>query len=107
MTESIPVSLIQGWIEELKAALSADTSEGKIDRKQDHDMRFALHLIQDKIKTWLRHKENVENLNRSGKQFLITKNVNLSDGLLKRLEWYEGNQFITLAWRHGMHEEIG
>jgi hypothetical protein len=46
----------------------------------------------------------MEALNRSGKKFLITKDIDLSDGRYRKLEWYEGDQFIVLAWRHGMHE---
>jgi hypothetical protein len=37
----------------------------------------------------------------------MVRRVNLSHGNYRKLEWYEGNQFITLAWRHAQGAERG
>jgi len=109
MTESIPVTLLEGWIAEMQSILKGDVREAET--QTDHwinkGMRHGLDQITSRLDTWLRHQENVETLTRSGKKFLITKDVDLSDGRYRKLGWYEDDLFLTLAWRHGMREEFG
>jgi hypothetical protein len=107
MTESIPVALLLGWISELQSILKAEVTEGKTDLTLNQGMRHGLDQITSRLNTWLRHQENVEALSRSGTNFLITKDVNLSDGRYRKLEWYEGDKFIVLAWRHARDAEEG
>ena len=109
MTESIPVTLLEGWISELQSILKAEVREPNTgtDFKLNQGMRHGLDQIQSRLNTWLRHQENMEALKRSGKRFLITKDVCLSRGRYRKLEWYEGDLFIVLAWRHGMRRRLG
>jgi len=109
MTESIPVSIIEDWITELQAILkgTAQEAETQPDFWINKGMRHGIAQISGKIATWLRHKENKDSLTRSRKKFLIVKDVNLSDGRYRKLEWYESGVFLVLAWRHGMNEEKG
>ncbi len=109
MVEYIPISLVAGWITDLTAILKKESVKAKADTDYliNKGMRHGLDQIQHKIKTWIHHQENMKALNRSGRKFLITKDINLSGGRYRKLEWYEGNHFITLAWRHGTHEETG
>ena len=90
MTESIPVSLVEGWITELQSDLKKACHEAKnhADHWINKGMRHGLDQIQRKITTWLCHQENMDILRRSGKQLLKTKDVNLSDGRYRKLEWY-------------------
>lgn len=46
-------------------------------------------------------------LKRSGEKFLITKDIDISDGRYRKLEWYQGDLFVVLAWRHGKNQERG
>jgi len=87
MTVSIPVSLVQGWITELQAILKEAAQELKpqADHWINKGMRHGLDQITSRLDTWLRHQENVETLTRSGKKFLITKDVDLSDGRYRKL----------------------
>ena len=107
MTESIPVNLLERWISELQSILKAEIPKGKADLTLNQGMRHGLDQIQSRLNTWLRHQENIQALNRSGEKFLITKDVDLSDGRYRKLEWYQDNLFVVLAWRHGKHEETG
>ncbi len=109
MTESIPISRVEGWIHDLTSMLKADVRGAKTskDYSINQGMRQGLGQIQSRLTTWRRHQKYVETLNRLGRKFLMVRRVNLSDGRYRKLEWYEGDQFITLAWRHGMREETG
>ena len=108
MPESIPVDLIVGWIQDLKADLRARDSECAIRGRMLDHVGFELDRLKSMIKTWQEHQENLASLAESGKQFLIVYDEVVSDdGRLKKLKWYEGNQFITLGWRHGIKEEVG
>ncbi len=109
MTESIPVSIVEDWITELQAILkgTAQEAETQPDFWINKGMRHGIAQIGGKIATWLRHKENKDRLTRSEKKFLIVKDVNLSDGRYRKLEWYESDLFLVLAWRHGRNEERG
>jgi hypothetical protein len=107
MTESIPVNLLERWISELQSILKAEITEGKTDLTLNQGMRHGIDQIQARLNTWLCHQENMKTLSRSGKECLIVKDVNLSKGRYRKLEWYENDQFITLAWRHGRNEKEG
>src|SRR5271157_4283287 len=109
MTESIPVSLIEKWITDLKAILKRAAQDAKTgpDLSVNQGMRHALDQIQHRLTTWRRHQKYVQTLNRLGRKFLMVRRVNLSEGHYRKLQWYEGNQFLTLAWRHGAREERG
>ena len=37
----------------------------------------------------------------------MVRRVNLSDGRYRKLEWYENDLFLTLAWRHAQGAEKG
>jgi len=109
MTESIPISRVEGWIHDLTSILKADVREAKTgtDFSINQGMRHGLDQIQSRLNTWRSHQKYVENLNRSGRKFLVVRRVNLSDGRYRKLEWYENDLFITLAWRHAQGAERG
>ena len=109
MTASIPVSLLEGWIHDLSSILKQESHEAKTgtDLSINQGMRHGVAQIRSRLNTWRRHQENMETLSRSGNQFLITKDVNLSRCRHRKLEWQEGDVFFVLAWRHGMNEEVG
>lgn len=109
MTEYIQVSIVQDWITRLQDLLKAEIHEGKadIDLEVNLGMRHGLDQIKARLDTWLQHHENMEALSQSGKRFVITKDVNLSHGRYRKLEWYQDSLFFVLAWRHGMHEQAG
>ena len=109
MIEFIPITLLEGWINEMQSILKADVREAKTgtDFSINQGMRHGLDQIQYRIMTWLSHQENVQALSRSGQGLLITKDVCLSEGRYRKLEWYEGDQFIVLAWRHAKDAETG
>lgn len=109
MTASIPVDIIRGWITDLQTILkgAAQESRSHADVWINKGMRHGLDQIQGRLNTWLRHQENMKTLSLSDHKFLITKDVNLSDGRYRKLEWYEGNFFLVLAWQHGKNEETG
>lgn len=107
MTESIPVSVVEGWINELQSILKAEVAQTVKDLTLNQGMRHGLDQIQHRITTWLSHQENVQALKRSGGKFLITKDIDLSDGRYRKLEWYEGDLFVVLAWRHAKDATTG
>ena len=109
MTEFVPVSLVIGWIHELTSILKADVRGAKTgkDRAVNQGMRHGIAQIQSRLNTWRRHQKYVETLNRLGRKFLMARKVNLSDGRYRKLEWYEGDLFLTLAWRHAQGAERG
>jgi len=109
MVESIPLSLVEKWIHDLNSILKADVREAKTgkDFSINQGMRHGLDQIQSRLNTWRRHQKYVETLNRSGRKFLMVRRVNLSDGRYRKLEWYENDLFITLAWRHAQGAEKG
>ena len=109
MSESIPVGLVEDWINELQSMLKQERQESKspADLWVNKGMRHGIAQIQRRITTWCRHQEKLQTLNRLGRKFLMVRRINLSDGRYRKLEWYENHHFLTLAWRHGMHEEIG
>ena len=109
MTESIPINRVEGWIHDLTSILKKASVESKtdVDHFVNKGVRHGIAQIQSRLSTWRRHQKYVETLNRSGRKFLMVRRVNLSGGRYRKLEWYEGDQFITLAWRHGMNEEVG
>jgi len=109
MVESIPLSLVEKWIHDLTSILKADVREAKTgkDFSINQGMRHGLDQIQSRLNTWRRHQKYVETLNRSGRKFLMVRRVNLSDERYRKLEWYENDLFITLAWRHAQGAERG
>lgn len=107
MTQSIPISLLEGWITEMTSYLKNASPKTETDLLINQGMRQGLRQIGHRIKTWVLHQENLETLSRSGKKLLKTKDVNLSHGNYRKLEWYENDQFLTLAWRHGKDEAVG
>ena len=109
MNTSIPVNIVEGWITELQAILKGAAQESKTqpDFLINKGMRHGVAQIGARLTTWLRHQENIQSLSRSGEKFLVTKDIDLSDGRYRKLEWYENNLFLTLAWRHGMNAEKG
>lgn len=109
MTESIRVSVVEGWIADLQSILRQESTEPRTqeDLWINKGIRHGLDQIAHRIETWLRHQDNIETLVHSGKSFLMTKDVNLSRGRYRKLEWYESGLFFVLAWRHGMNEDRG
>ena len=101
------MNVLERWISELQSILKAQIPKGISDLTLNQGMRHGLDQIQSRLNTWLRHQENVQALNRSGEKFLITKDVRLSRGRYRKLEWYQDNLFVVLAWRHGKNEETG
>jgi len=109
MTEYIQVSIVQGWITRLQDLLKAEIDEGKtdIDFKVNLGMRHGLDQVTSRLDTWLGHQKYGQTLRRLGRDFLMVRRVNLSDGRYRKLEWYQGDFFLVLAWRHGKNEETG
>src|SRR5271157_3448613 len=109
MTAYIPVSLVESWINDLQSILKQECQESKTqpDRWINQGMRQGVRQIQNRITTWLRHQKYLHTLNRSGRRFLMTRRVNLSDGRYRKLEWYQDDHFVTLAWRHAQGAEKG
>lgn len=109
MTDSVPVGLLEKWINEMQSILKQESqdTETKTDLRINQGMLHGLDQIQLRITTWLSHQENSEALSRSGAKFLITNDVNLSNGRYRKLEWYEGDLFLSLAWRHAKDAETG
>ena len=109
MTESIPISRVEGWIHDLTSILNADVREAKSgkDFSINQGMRHGLDQIQSRLNTWRRHQKYIQTLSRLGRKFLMVRRVNLSDGRYRKLEWYEDDLFITLAWRHAQGAESG
>ena len=109
MTAHIPVSLVEGWIINLTSYLEQASQEAETptDLLINKGMRHGVAQIESRLKTWRRHQKYAETLNRLGRKFLMIRRVNLSDGRYRKLEWYQDDLFVTLAWRHGMHEETG
>lgn len=109
MTAFIPVGIIEGWINELQSILkgTAQEAETQPDLWINKGMRQGIAQIGSKLTTWLRHKENKDRLTRSGTSFLVTKDITLSDGRYRKLEWYECDLFLVLAWRHAKDAEAG
>ncbi len=109
MTESIPISRVEGWIHDLTSILKADFRGAKTakDFSINQGMRHGIAQIQSRLNTWRRHQKYVQTLNRLGRQFLMVRRVNLSDGRFRKLEWYENDLFLTLAWQHAQGAERG
>ena len=109
MPESIPVSLVEGWINDLQSILKQESQEAETpsDFLINKGMRHGIAQIRGNITTWRRHQKYVETLNRLGRKFLMVRRVNLSDGRYRKLEWYQDDHFVTLAWRHAQGAEKG
>ena len=109
MTESIPVSLLEKWIDDLQAALKqADQgAETGNDLAMNLGMRHGLDQMKERITTWLRHQKYGQTLRRLGRDFLMVRRVNLSEGRYRKLEWYEDDQFLVLAWLHAKDAPTG
>ena len=109
MTESIPVSLVEDWINDLQSILKQESQEAETptDLLINKGMRHGIAQIRGNITTWRRHQKYAETLRRSGRKFLMTRRVNLSDGSYRNLEWYQDDHFVTLAWRHAKDAETG
>lgn len=109
MTASIPVNIIEGWLNGLQSILEAEIHEIKpqTDFKINLGMRHGLDQIRSRLTTWCRHQKYLQTLNRSGRKFLMVRRVNLSGGRYRKLEWYEGAQFIVLAWLHAKDAPTG
>ncbi len=109
MTESIPIRRVEGWIHDLTSILKSDIREAKTgkDFSINQGMRHGLDQIQSRLNTWRRHQKYVQTLKRLKRKFLMVRRVNLSDGRYRKLQWYEGDLYITLAWRHAQGAEKG
>jgi len=109
MMEVVPVSRVEGWIHDLTSILKSEVREAKTgkDFSINQGMRHGLDQIQSRLNTWRRHQKYVQTLNRLKRKFLMVRRVNLSDGRYRKLEWYENDLFITLAWRHAQGAEKG
>ena len=109
MTESIPVSLVEGWINDLQSILKQESQETvtQTDHWINQGMRQGFRQIESRLKTWCRHQKYAETLSRLGRKFLMVRRVNLSDGRYRKLEWYQDDHFVTLAWRHAKDAETG
>jgi hypothetical protein len=107
MVASIPVDLLEKWLQDLRSILIADARKTKNNLMLNEGMLHGLDQVQHRMETWLGHKKNMERLSLSRKKILLTKNVSLSRGRYKKLEWYGGHFFLTLAWRHGKSEKRG
>jgi len=109
MTASIPVDIIKGWLNGLQSILKAEIHELQphTDFKINLGMRHGLDQIRSRLTTWCRHQKYLQTLNRSGRKFLMVRRVNLSGGRYRKLEWYEGDQFIVLAWLHAKDASTG
>ena len=109
MIETIPVGLVKGWINDLQSRLEQESQEAETptDFLINKGMRHGIAQIRGNLTTWRRHQKYVETLNRLGRKFLVVRRVNLSDGRYRKLEWYQDDHSVTLAWRHAKDAETG
>ena len=101
MPQHVPVSLIEGWIDDLTSNLKRVCEKAE---NQNHSlvyqgMKEGALQVRCRLVTWLKHQKYVLALSRSGRKFLMVRRVNLSDGRYRTLEWYENNFLVTLVWR--------
>lgn len=108
-TAYIPVNIIEGWLNGLQSILKAEIHElePQTDFKINLGMRHGLDQIRSRLTTWCRHQKYLQTLNRSGRKFLIVRKVNLSEGRYRKLEWYQDNLFLVLAWLHAKDAPTG
>jgi len=109
MPECVPANLLEKWMDDLQSILKEDAWKRgtHTDYLINKGMRHGLDQIRHKTRTWLRHQEKLQRLNRLKRKFLAVRRVNLSDGRYRKLEWYENDLFLTLAWRHDKGAERG
>jgi hypothetical protein len=109
MGETVPVILLKTWINDLTSKLKHACEESKdyADSLLYQGMTEGIGQVGCRLDTWCRHQKCLETLNRLGIKFLMVRRVNLSDGRYRKLEWYEGDQFITLAFRHAKDADRG
>jgi len=109
MGESVPVILLEKWMNDLTANLKHACDERKdyADALLYQGMREGIGQVGCRLDTWCRHQKYLVTLNRLGRKFLMVRRVNLSGGRYRKLEWYEDDLFVTLAWRHARNAEEG
>jgi len=89
MSESIPVSLIEGWIDDLTSNFKQASQEAE-DSSQHlvyKGMREGLGRVRHRVTTWQKHQKYLHRMSRLGRKFLMVRRVNLSDGRYRKLEW--------------------
>jgi hypothetical protein len=109
MGETVPVILLEKWMNDLTSNLKHASEESKdyADSLLYQGMRDGIGQVGCRLNTWCRHQKYAQTLNRLGRKLLIVRRVNLSEGRYRKLEWYEGDLFVTLAWRHARDAEEG
>jgi hypothetical protein len=109
MGESVPVILLEKWINNLTSNLKHASEESKdyADSLLYQGMREGIGQVGCRLNTWRRHQKYAQTLNRLGRKFLVVRRVNLSGGRYRKLEWYEDDLFVTLAWRHARNAVRG
>src|SRR3972149_1181712 len=108
MSESVPVILLEKWINDLTANLKhASEAAENTDYWLYTGMKEGVGQVGRRLNTWCRHQKYLETLNRSERKFLFVRRVNLSDGRYRNLEWYEDDLFVTLGWRHASNADKG
>jgi hypothetical protein len=109
MVESVPVSLVEKWMNDLTFNLKLRCEESKeyANSLLFQGMREGIGQVRGRLETWSRHQRYLGRLNRLGRKFLLVRRVNLSGGRYRNWEWYEDGLFLTLAWRHARNADRG
>jgi len=99
MTESIPVTVFEGWFNDPHPILKSEMREAKTgeDLKINQGMRHDLDRYSTESMMWLQHPENMWGLSRSTKRLLIARDAILRRRRYRKLERCEGDVFLTLA----------
>jgi hypothetical protein len=108
MVECVPLSLLEGWIHDLTSNIRQASEEAEnIDYFLYKGMREGIGQVGRRLNTWCRHQKYLETQRRLRREFLFVRRVNLSQGRYRNLEWYEGDLFVTLGWRHARNADRG
>ena len=127
LPQTIPIGVLEKWLSELKDYLKEylESIQMKVKNdkeKRSHDRQYfhakgmveAVNRVSSRIREWLEHQEKKAALVQSGQRLLIirddeinhgTDKDEITQGMLKKLKWYEFDQSISLAFRWEMSEK--
>ena len=118
LPQTIPIGVLEKWLSELKDNLQEYLESIRMKMKNDKEKRSpdsryfrakgmieTVDQVSSKIRTWIEHQEKKAALVQSGQRLLIVRDDEITQGMLKKLKWYEFDQSISLAFRWGMSEK--
>lgn len=108
----IPQKIVKHVLADFRTALKSEKTNNLSDKDAllRQGMMEGLNFLEGKINAWVTHQRNVRKLKQSRLPRLVTKDITLSAGRYRKFEWYQGNRFISLAFRWGKEQpepEIG